>query len=572
MRLYSTNPKGEAIAVFSNFHRHARILLTVAVALTLIVAPSTFANHVTGGRDVKVTLDNNNRDGGPPNPGFDAKNRQSNETSVAISPANPDIVVVAANDYRMVPVFGDAWLGFYVSADGGATWFNTMVPGFPSDTSPDGLNSPLRGLDGSGDPTVRFDASGNLYVAGIAFNRNFDQEDLSNDTVVYVAKYSYTPGTQGGTSTPNSAANPPDFTYLFTTVVDRGAVGFAVPAGDPFGFAGKFDDKNWLAVDTFAGISPCFGNVYYSFTKFTGLAGAFPIVFSRSTDGGATFSEPKPVSTGGQTGTVATQGSNIGVGSNGTVYVSYRTFGTASDPTTQVQVVRSNNCGKSFSNPVTAATFVPMPRQADGLAFRTPTESWIAVDDTNPQVVYVAFMALAGTPLNADIFVARSTDGGLSWGSQVKVNDDTTSKHQFWPAIAVSNGDLHVAWFDFRNSPSPGDPAATNDVLNVYYASSNTTGVSYPTFSHNVKVTDVGHQPNCRMFGGGTVAFHGDYIELAARFDAPPIDKHTVHVAWADNRDVPRRQCDLDDAPGPTSNNIGNRNQNIYADKLVVTP
>ncbi len=560
----------------SGFRRDFRRLVVVIVAVVLAMVPTTFGGHVgpgpTGGVDVKVTDDNNNVDGGPANPGFDAKNRQSNETTVAISPVAPNIVVIGANDYRMVPVFGDAWLGFYVSSDGGANWFNTMVPGFPSDTSFAGTNSPLKGLDGSGDPTVRFDAQGNLYVAGIAFNRDFDQQDLSNDTVVYVAKYNFTSGTPAGTSTLNSAANPPNFTYAFTTVVDRGAVGFAIPAGQPFGFAGKFDDKNWLAVDT-SSSSPCFGNVYYAFTKFTGLAGAFPIVFSRSTDGGATFSEPRPVSTKGQEGTVATQGSNIAVASNGTVYVSYRTFRTPSDPTTKLQVVKSTDCGQHFGKPVTAATFTPMPRQAAGLAFRTPTESWIAVDDTNSNVVYVAFMAmstLTGIPANADIFVARSTNGGLTWSAPAKVNDDTTSKHQFWPTIVVSNGDLHVAWYDFRDSPTPTNPAATNDVLNVYYASSNTTGVAYPAFSHNAKVTDVGHQPNCLMFGGGTVAFHGDYIELAARFDG---SNHIVHVAWADNRDVPAAQCDLDPTPpNPASNNVGNRNQNIYTDRLVVAP
>jgi len=554
---------------FSLYLRRRHWILIAAVAvLSLAVASIVYAGHVNGGADVKVTTDNNNVDGGTPNPSQDRQNRQSNETSVALSPANPNIVAIGANDYRMVPVTADGWLGFYVSSNGGLTWFNTMVPGFPSDTSPAGLASPLLGLDASGDPVVRFDAAGNLYVAGIAFNRNFDQQDLSNDTVVYVAKYNYTPGSAGGVSTPNSAANPPNFTYAFTTIVDRGAVGFAIPPGQPFGFAGKLDDKNWMAVDTNPA-SPCYGHVYYSYTKFTGVGGAFPIMLSRSTNGGASFSEPQPVSQKGRDGTHSTQGSNIGVGSDGTVYVSYRTFATNSDPVFKVQVVRSDDCGKHFGKPVTAAVFAPMPRQAAGLAFRTPTESWIAVDDTNPAVVYVAYMALAGSPANADIFVARSTNRGATWGAPAKVNDDATAKHQFWPAIAVSNGALHVAWFDFRDSPTPGHPAATNDVLNVYYASSNAGAVAYPAFSHNVKVSDVGHQPNCLMFGGGTSAFHGDYIELAARFDGA---NHVVHLAWPDNRDVPAGQCDLDPAAGPASNNIGNRNQNVYADRLVVAP
>jgi hypothetical protein len=90
---------------------------------------------------------------------------------------------------------------------------------------------------------------------------------------------------------------------------------------------------------------------------------------------------------------------------------------------------------------------------------------------------------------------------------------------------------------------------------------------TYPAFSHNVRVSDVSHNGNCLMFGGGTSAFHGDYIELDARWDGT---NHVVHVAWTDNRDV--TPCDLDPTPGPASNNTGNRNQNIYSDKLVVSP
>ena len=178
--------------------RPIKMLVLSVIVISLLVVPVVLAAHATGGVDVEVINDNNNVDGGTPNPGFDAQNRQSNETSIAISPANPNIVAAGANDYRMAPVFGDSWLGFYVSTDGGANWFNTMVPGFPSDTSAAGLASPLLNLDGSGDPVVRFDAAGNLYAAGIAFNRNFDQPDRPVDNVVYVAKYNYTPGSSGG--------------------------------------------------------------------------------------------------------------------------------------------------------------------------------------------------------------------------------------------------------------------------------------------------------------------------------------------------------------------------------------
>jgi hypothetical protein len=533
--------------------RSLRRLALAAVAVGVVLIPGALAANAVGGADVKVTNDNNNVDGGIPDPGFDAQNRQSNETTVAISPADPTIVAAGANDYRMVTVFGDAWYGLYVSSDDGATWFNTMVPGFPSDTTSAGLASPLHGLAAAGDPVVRFDASGDMYLAGIAFNRSFDPADRPLDNAVWVARYDYTPGTPGGASTPNSAANPPDFTYAGTTIVDRGAVGFAVPPGQPFGSAGEFVDKEWMEVDDSA-TSPCAGNVYVTWTAFHGVGGNFPIRFSASSDGGASFSPAATLSTGGREGTRGNQGSDIAVGPDGTIWVAYRTFPGGNDPTSAVSIVRSSDCGKSWTQPIRLAT-VAAP-QAPGVAFRTPTFALVSADDTDPNTVYVAYQNFVGG--DYDIYVQRSTDGGFTWSTPAQANEDPGNRHQIFPMMDVSDGLLHLAWYDFRNSTT-----AANEALDVYYSSS----AAYPTFGPDVRVTDVSHNGNCLMFGGGTAAFHGDYNELAARFDGT---NHIVHLAWADNRDV--TPCDLDPAAGPASNNTGNRNQNIYADKLIVTP
>jgi len=534
------------------------VILALGALGTTAFAGGALAGHAVPGADVKVTNDNNNADGGTPNPGFDAQNRQSNETTVAISPINPSIVAAAANDYRMVTVTGDVWFGVYVSADGGATWFNTFIPGFPSDTSPAGLASPLLGLDASGDPVVRFDAAGNLYAAGIAFNRNFDQPDRPVDNLVYVAKYGYTPGTPGGTSTPNSAANPPNFTYAGATVVERGAVGFAVPG--VIGFAGTFTDKEWMEIDLNApAASRCSGSVYVAHTDFHGAFGNSPIVFSRSTDGGKTFSQRVKISSGGSAGTGFNQGADIAVAPNGTIYVAYAAF-EKSTSVSSINVTRSTDCGKHWSAPVVAA--VVRDPQAPGVAFRTPTFAFAAVDDANPNMVYVAYQSFAGDPGDYDIYAQRSTDGGASWGNPVQINTDPGARHQIFPTIEVSNHALHAAWYDFRNSVTPA-----NEALDVYYSCTNCDGVVWPTFSHETRVTDVSHNGNCLLFGGGTAAFHGDYIELDARWSGA---NHQVHVAWADNRDV--SPCDLDSAPGPASNNTGNRNENIYADSLTVAP
>jgi hypothetical protein len=434
-----------------------------------------------------------------------------------------------------------------------------MIPGFPTDTSEEGLASPLKDLDGSGDPVVRFDSAGNLYIAGIAFNRNFDQPDRPVDTVVYVAKYDFTPGTAATPSTTTTAGLPPHFTYSGTTIVDRGAVGFAIPPNFPFGLTGDFVDKEWMEIDLNSPAnSICAGSVYVSFTSFHGVGGSFPIKISSSSDGGANFSQPKIISTGGQAGTVFTQGSDIGVGPDGTVYVTYRTFATNSEPAS-IQVVKSTDCGQHWSQPVTIGS-VSSP-QAPGVAFRTPTFTFVVADDTDADIVYVAYQNFVAG--DYDIYVHQSTDGGDTWGSAVQVNTDPGARHQIWPTIEVSNGTLHVAWYDFRNSVS-----ASNEALDVFYACANCDGSTYPTISHETRVTDISHNAMCQMFGGGSTAFHGDYIELDARWDGA---NHVVHVVWTDNRDVPADQCDLTAGPGPT-NNIGNRNQNIYSDKLVVAP
>ena len=90
------------------------------IGLTLLVVclfatTSAAAEHASDGKDVKVTNDNNNVDGGTPNPSFDAQNFPSNEATLAINPANPDIVAARRNDYRMISVTGDVWLGVYLS-------------------------------------------------------------------------------------------------------------------------------------------------------------------------------------------------------------------------------------------------------------------------------------------------------------------------------------------------------------------------------------------------------------------------------------------------------------------------
>ena len=64
--------------------------------------------------------------------------RQQNELTIAVDPSDPNVVVAGSNDYCASIVNDEVWAGYYRSEDGGATWANSLVPGYPDDSSESG--------------------------------------------------------------------------------------------------------------------------------------------------------------------------------------------------------------------------------------------------------------------------------------------------------------------------------------------------------------------------------------------------------------------------------------------------
>ena len=159
-----------------------------------------------------------------------------------------------SNDYCTVEVRRGNWAGFYRSTDSGRTWTDSLLPGYPTDTSPEGQASPLqkRGISNAGDPVQAWDLHGRLFYMGNAFNRVAPQNG-----VVWIATYD------------QHAAH-----YVRTRIV--------ATAGAALN--GKFNDKTAIEVDR--GInSPFEGNVYGALSVFQGN-GNNEIKFVRSTDHG----------------------------------------------------------------------------------------------------------------------------------------------------------------------------------------------------------------------------------------------------------------------------------------------
>jgi len=198
----------------------------------------------------------------------------------------------------------------------------------------------------------------------------------------------------------------------------------------------------------------------------TRAAGNADIYYANSTDGGLSFNPSSRVNNdaGG-----ADQGAPaIAVAPNRDVQVVWRDARSAATKGTDIYAARSTNRGATWIYPAT-----PWVNDDSGnVAQQEPT---IAIDRAG--TIYVAWTDFRSGP-NPDIYAARSTSGGVSFGASVKVNDDVGPVWQFQPSLTANGGKIVVAWTDLRTGGS------TN--LDIY-ASTSLDGL---TWSANVKVND----------------------------------------------------------------------------------
>lgn len=495
--------------------------------------------------------------------------RQQNEPTLAIDPRNTAIRTSGSNDYCAIPTNTDAWAGFYRSNDSGATWTDSLLPGYRDDTSSQGLASPvhqmaLGGAIAAGDPVQAWDKSGNVFYMGNNFNRGHEDgisgsfRDNTGD--VWVATY----------AAANAADNSTDGSRYVRTVI---------LATNTFG-QGSFNDKTGIQVDQ------ANGNVYAAWSDFHGR-GCNEIVFSRSTDHGATFSAPMKISS-----VCNNQGPNIAIGPSGQVYVSWfaNTGGTksaGSNFSEGAAFASSNDFGETFGMATIAVPFNPFvsnqfsgngARQCGDAGSTCPTGQTFPRFDlsqpsltTNGNDIVMAFQVAVGGQGQAQF--TKSSDGGATWSAPAAI-DAQAKGHQFFPWITASNGVLSAVYYDSRMDPNylatraPCNDAAGNGYacLNVWYSSSTNGGT---TWAH-VKLTSVPTNPNFEQFGGRTVPFFGDYIMVAAVGSS-------VEAVWTDARDVVAGpDSDGNDPLGDTHNGgvcgafstcfdlTGGLDQNIY--------
>src|SRR5437773_835188 len=230
-------------------------------------------------------------------------------------------------------------------------------------------------------------------------------------------------------------------------------------------------DKQWFTIDKTNG--PGHGFQYQSDDGINCSGGG--VEFQRSTNGGVTWQNPIVVPHGPVYGTldVDTNG-NLFVGGEGSSFY----------------CVRSSNAQIGGQTPTfDRSTAVNMggfigsgginPAGLDGMVFLAIDRSGTA---TNNNIYMLASVVPSGRS-TTDVMFVRSTDGGVTFSTPRRINDDPVNPskwHWFGTLSVAPNGRIDSIWYDTRN-------AANNTDSQLFYSWSTDGGV---TWAPNVAVSN----------------------------------------------------------------------------------
>lgn len=588
--------------------RRAFVLAAAASIALLAALPSAVA-----GGDVRLTHDD------PGSPGYisaytlatgqpytddvldecSISRGRQNEPSVAVDPRDTRVLIGSSNDYCATYVGsseenrfgqpGPIWLGYYRSEDSGVSFASSLVPGYPGDTSPYAALADIRTAS-SGDPVIAWDDQGRVFLGSESSDDAAGTLKTFGD--VWVATYENPDGPGGATINDGKE-------YVGTEIVAQGS-------SAPF-LLGKFNDKTAIEADRTQ--SDCNGNVYFSWSRFTG-AGGVGIYFSRSTDHGRTWTKPMKITPG----THDVQNPDIAITGSGTVYVTYTQFEDGKQ-TTAVSYAKSTNCGATFTKgrplvdveewemeDLAAPTPVP-DSEVDQGGEGGKSESPDALESEAPQGInrdcgdfldacqgpYTFPRAGTGVrstgdqydPDTENVYIlveatkpGTEVDTGTTYGSvepgigsqagvyfirldgttgaftEPALIDDQPTGHQFYPDISADGGVLHAIWYDTRNDPEySATRPICNDADGVTYACMDVYGSrssdTGDTWATATLLTDVPSNPNYEQYDNRAVPFIGDYTWVTSMGDF-------AYGTWTDLRDTvaggdPREGGDADE-------------------------
>jgi hypothetical protein len=395
-----------------------------------------------------------------------AQTSPRSETDIRVNYLNPQKIIAASNN-----ISSTGRQAMFFSSNGGVTWGQTLLP----------LNT---GDSFHSDPTVDWTSDGTAWSTTIGIN--------AAGTILQMRSYKSTNG--GATWT---------FDATFST--------------------GSNNDKQIIWVDHSA-TSPFKDNLYAIWHNGN------PAFINRRTGPAGSWQSPVQVSGAETTGTAI--GDDVKTNANGDVFGFFPDTGSQ-----RINVVKSTNGGVSFGTPVrigsTFASFeFAIPADASrqvliyvsGGAYRTATKNnvyatWNDLSGASGCTSGGGPGTNASSTCKSRIWFARSTDGGTTWSSPVKINDQSGLNDQFFPWMVVdeTNGKIALSYYD-----TVGD--STRASTNYYYQSSTDDGV---TWSTPFKVTTA--STNETTSGADSGNQYGDYTGLSGI-------SGTFFPVWTDRR------------------------------------
>jgi Neuraminidase (sialidase) len=166
---------------------------------------------------------------------------------------------------------------------------------------------------------------------------------------------------------------------------------------------------------------------------------------------------------------------------------------------TSIMFSKSTDGGNTWSKPTTAATVTLVTDNGCCFYGQLPNTSERVSDIPSNAVfgsgstakVFVSVYTWTGTQMQQE--VVTSSDGGTTWGTPVKVNASSTKGDQFFQWLNVNSaGTLGVTWLDRRNDTA-------NLSYQPFFAFSKNSGAS---FSKGHALSSKKSNPNNDGFGG----------------------------------------------------------------------
>ena len=391
------------------------------------------------------------------------------EPSIAIHPKKKKIMVA-----------GSILNNYYFSLDKGKNWESKSI------NSPYGVY---------GDPVMEIDKNGKVYFFHLA---SYDKTTHLDRIVCQTAEDAKSDFNKGSFPKPNGA---------------------------------KVQDKQWTVINQKN------NHIYMTWTQFDGYESTDPkdssiIVFSKSMDDGASWTEPKRISFyGGDCldGDNTVEGAVPAVGPNGDIYVTWTgpkglVFQKSTDEgETWLEV-------EKFIDRQYEGWDLDIPglNRANGL----PILKCDLSRSKNKGTLYLNWCDQKNGVDDTDVWLMKSTDGGESWSKRIKVNQDNSKKHQFftWMDIDQKDGSLYFIYYDRRNY--------ADNQTDVFLSSSFDGGNSF----HDIKISDSSFTPREEVF-------FGDYLNISAnkgivrpiwpRLDG---DEISLWIALVDKKGI-RKKC-----------------------------